>query len=76
MPRHGMELRHLQEADRHVAETEGRIAHQEALVATLDRDGHDTIEATKLLHVLRDLLEQLTIHRGLILEALAEPEGG
>jgi archaellum component FlaC len=42
-------LDHLEQARRHVAEAEQRIAHQREIVAQLTRDGHDTHEAKRLL---------------------------
>ena len=76
MAHHGMELRHLEMADRHLAENAERIAKQEEMVAGLDRDGHDTTEANRLLGLLRDLQEQGIAHRRLILQALSEPDVG
>ena len=74
MTDHGMERRHLEQAERHIIEGAERIAKQEALLASLDRDGYDTVEAVKLLGLLRDLQEQGIIHRDRILQALAEPD--
>ena len=72
----GMELRHLEMADRHLAEGAERIGRQEEIVAALDRDGHDTTEARRLLELLRGVQEQGIIHRRHILEALSKPESG
>lgn len=47
--------RHLKQARRHVAEGERHIANQQELLPRLDRDGHDTIEAEKLLDIFRGL---------------------
>ena len=43
---------HLAMAERHVALGEHHLARQEALIAELDRDGHDTatMRATQRLH--------------------------
>lgn len=71
-----MELRHLEMADRHLAEGAERIGRQEEMVATLDRGGHDTKEAVKLLELLRGVQEQGVVHRQSILQALNEPESG
>ena len=46
-------MQHLAQAERHVAEGMRHIAKQEALIANLDRDGHDTAEAIKMLGTLR-----------------------
>lgn len=43
---------HLAQAERHVAQGEGHIAKQRAIIANLERDGHDA-------RVARDLLRQL-----------------
>ena len=40
-------------AERHVALGEHHLARQEALIAELDRDGHDTADALKLLATMR-----------------------
>jgi uncharacterized membrane protein len=42
-------LKHLEQARRHVAEAEQRVAHQREIVAQLARGGHDTYEAKRLL---------------------------
>src|SRR5262249_31428811 len=44
---------HLAQANRHVAEGEGHVTKRRELVAQLERDGHDTTEALKLLGHLR-----------------------
>ncbi|MDA9421513.1 MULTISPECIES: hypothetical protein [Bradyrhizobium] len=44
---------HLAMAERHVALGEHHLAKQEALIAELDRDGHDTADALKLLATMR-----------------------
>lgn len=43
---------HLAQAERHVVQGEGHIAKQRAIVAELERDGHDA-------RIARDLLDQL-----------------
>lgn len=48
-----MQLRPLEQAERHVAQGERHIAEREQRVATLDRDGHDTMKARKLLEAFR-----------------------
>ena len=45
---------HLALADRHIAQGEKHLARQEALIAKLDRDGHDTTHARMILTTLRD----------------------
>jgi len=44
-----MLFEHLAQARRHVAEGVIRISEQKGLIAELQRDGHDTTEAQKLL---------------------------
>lgn len=43
------QLTSIEMAQRHVTEGQRRVDKQERLVAELDRDGHDTTEARKLL---------------------------
>jgi hypothetical protein len=40
---------HLAQAERHVAEGERHVARQRELIAELERDGHDTVQARELL---------------------------
>ncbi|SCB54784.1 hypothetical protein GA0061098_103052 [Bradyrhizobium shewense] len=44
---------HLVMAERHVALGEKHVLKQEALIAELDRDGHNTADALKLLAIMR-----------------------
>jgi hypothetical protein len=46
-------LQHLAQAERHVARGNVHISRQETLIAEMDRHGHDTIDARKLLVTLR-----------------------
>jgi hypothetical protein len=46
---------HLALAAAHVAAGERLVARQRELVAQLERDGHDTLEATKVLNQLEQL---------------------
>lgn len=48
-----MLLQHLALAERHISQGETHLAKQEALISTLDRDGHDTTEAWALLTTMR-----------------------
>ncbi|UFW46500.1 MULTISPECIES: hypothetical protein [Bradyrhizobium] len=45
---------HLALARRHANMGAQHIARQEGLIAELDRDGHDTAEARKILNTLRE----------------------
>jgi hypothetical protein len=47
------------------------IADQEQRIADLDTAGHDTAESRRFLGLLRDTLEQMQIHRRMILERIA-----
>jgi hypothetical protein len=62
---------HLAQADRHISEAEQHIADQEQRIADLDTAGHDTAESRRFLGLLRDTLEQMQIHRRMILERIA-----
>ena len=48
---------HLQLAERHVSEGLRHAAQQRDLVELLERDGHDTREANRLLRLFEDTLE-------------------
>jgi arginine repressor len=49
----------LEKAQRHVAKAERHVASQRELVAQLEREGHDSSQANKLL---RQFAELLAIH--------------
>jgi hypothetical protein len=67
-----MHLQILIEADLHVAEWAARIIRQEALIASLDRDGHDTTEANRLLSNFRAARAQHAEHRDRFLKRARE----
>ena len=67
-----MELHDLREAERHVVEGERHIAEQEARLAEIDRDGHDTTQARRLLDNFRAVQTQHVAHRDFILKRLQE----
>ncbi|MDA9464989.1 hypothetical protein [Bradyrhizobium sp. CCBAU 53415] len=48
-----MLLRHLAMAKRHVTLGENHLARQEALLAELDRDGHDTTDTLAIQETMR-----------------------
>ncbi len=63
MERNGYVMRtetHLEMAKRHVREAEAIVARQRKLVEQLRRDGHDLVEAERLL---RNFEESLEAHR-------------
>jgi hypothetical protein len=70
MPDSEMERRHLKEADRHIAETELRIAKQRKLLQKLENLGAAEGDALHLLSLMVDSLKTFQEHRQLILEAL------
>jgi len=45
---------HLEQAERHIALGKQHLAKQEAIIAELDRDGHDTTDALAILVTLRE----------------------
>jgi len=69
--------RHLAEADEHIAEAERRITAQERRLWIADAAGHDTTEGRRLLANLRATLDQLHLHRRMILDRInqAQPLG-
>ena len=56
----------LAEADRHIAQSEGHVAHQERIVADLRADGHSTVQAEALLRTMQETLQRLRELRALI----------
>ena len=67
------EERHLAEADRHIADAERRITLQEQRIAEMEATGEDVREGRRLLNNLRDTLEQMHVHRRLIIAAVPRP---
>src|SRR3974390_1172780 len=65
-----MELAHLAIAEKAVAQGEQHILKQEARVAELDRDGHDTVQALATLAIFRKNQAEHVAHRDLILKML------
>jgi hypothetical protein len=62
----GMQLRHLEQAERQVVEGERLVFDQEQRVVALDLEGHDTAEARKLLRTFRASREEHIAHRDMI----------
>ena len=56
-----MLLRHLAEVERHIVQGETHLAKQSALIAELERHGHDTRGAQAVLTTMR---EQLNVSSG------------
>jgi hypothetical protein len=65
-----MHLRHLAEAEQHVAQGKRHIAEQEDRLAELKRRGYDTTTARELLDNFYALQEQHVQHRDRILKVL------
>jgi hypothetical protein len=65
-------LRHLELANGHVAEGVRRVERQAALIAGLERDGHDTVQAKDLLEQLKTTLALQIEHRDRILHELGQ----
>jgi hypothetical protein len=64
--------RELQMADRHIAEGRAHIEKQMAIIAKLERDGHDSALAKELLATLRTALKMHEDHREHIIRELEE----
>jgi hypothetical protein len=69
-------IEQLAQAERHASEGARLLAKQETLIAELNRDGHDTARALKMLVTMRNTqaLHQQDVER--ILRELAEPAVG
>lgn len=67
-----MELRHLEQAERHIAEGYRHIFEQEDRVADLAGKGHDTTEARKLLDNFYASQALHIAHRDMIRRELGE----
>ena len=70
------EVRRLNEADTHIADTERRITVQAAFVERLRMDGHDTAEAGRLLANIQDGLGAMLEHRALIVDMIRRIDAG
>ena len=64
-------LKHLAMVERHVAEGEIRLSRQRALIAELDRDGHDTADARAILATIRETQRLHVEDRDRILKELS-----
>jgi hypothetical protein len=63
---------HLELANKHVADGQKRIEAQLALVARLERDGHDTVQAKSLLQQFEETLTLQLETRNRIVQELGE----
>ena len=74
MPDLAMERAHLAQAERDILEGETRVLRQEELVAQLQAEGHNSIEAETLLRVFRETLQAWKAHRDQILRLIDDLE--
>lgn len=66
---------HLAIASRHVAQGEQHVSRQRELIAELERNGHNTAQATQLLVQFEELLAMHIADRDRIVRELAEQPG-
>jgi hypothetical protein len=64
----------LEQANRHISETQGRIAHQRHLVGQLSTEDDDAKDAANLLWTLEESLGALQRHREQIRHELSQAE--
>jgi hypothetical protein len=67
-----MELRHLEQANRHIADGQRRIAEHKARITRLEQRGCDTAASKELLERFEEALELMMRHRVLILRELSQ----
>jgi hypothetical protein len=67
-----MIIDHLAQAEQHVASGQETIVRQEALIARLEQEGHDTISAKRLLAQFRELQAMHTADRNRLAQQLAD----
>ena len=67
-----LELAHLANAEKTVAEAERHVVLQEQLVAELDRDGHDTARVLAILQTFRRLKGEHIARRDFVLKLLQQ----
>ena len=68
-------LAHLMQTERHVAQGESTVQKQRALISRLDKDGHDTTEARKLLGQFEELQALHLADRDRLRAKLASTDG-
>jgi len=62
-----MHQRHLELANRHIADAERRLARQAAIVSRLAEAGYETAQAENLLRLIRESLQLMEAHRHIML---------
>lgn len=60
----------LRQADDHLAMAERQIHHQEMIIHELEKDGHDTSLALKLLRTMRDTRNVMQSHKACIVASI------
>ena len=70
------EVRHLAQADIHVADAERQVTTQMLVVEKLRAGGRDMVEAERLLASLQDILKTMGEHRTLILNTIRQIDDG
>jgi len=71
---HDLERKHLEQANRHIAEVEGQITRQRNVITKLKASDHPTEMAESMLSALEGSLHAFERHRLLILEGLHPDE--
>lgn len=69
-----MAAQHLELANKHVLRGQQRVDAQVGLVARLERDGHDTLQARRLLEQFEQILALQIETRDRIVQELREGE--
>jgi hypothetical protein len=67
-----MQLRRLEEAERHIALGARNILDEEGRIARMNHDGQNTAHARSLLAVFKNLHQQHVEHRDRIVRALEQ----
>ncbi|WP_157697594.1 hypothetical protein [Caballeronia calidae] len=65
----------LRQADEHLALAERQIQHQELIVQDLEKDGHDTSLALKLLRTMRDTRNVMQSNKACIVASIGRING-
>ena len=69
------DVKHLVEADWHVANLHHRIVHQRNLIAELKRSGMRPVACVALLALMMSMVPKVEDHRQQLLATLANPTG-
>ena len=76
MPDRALELKHLAEANRHLAQAEQRIDHLRSLIEEGSTSGLSTDAAKRSLDVMQDVLQTFRDHRKTIVQTIADIDAG